>query len=105
MVIKPLHEIGKYGGTWRRGFTGPATTRTATGSSRTDKLIFWDYQGAKLTPSVAKSWEITDGGRTITFSLRKGHKWSDGAPFTADDFMFWYEDIYGEQGADADAHG
>src|SRR3989442_6692655 len=24
LVIKPLHEIGKYGGTWRAGFTGPA---------------------------------------------------------------------------------
>ncbi len=24
LVIKPLHQIGKYGGTWRRGFTGPA---------------------------------------------------------------------------------
>jgi peptide/nickel transport system substrate-binding protein len=24
LVIKPVHEIGKYGGTWRRGFTGPA---------------------------------------------------------------------------------
>ena len=34
LVIKPLHEIGKYGGTWRRAFTGPATTRTATGSCR-----------------------------------------------------------------------
>ncbi len=25
LVIKPVHEIGKYGGTWRRGFTGPNT--------------------------------------------------------------------------------
>src|SRR5256885_14117385 len=24
LVIKPLHDIGKYGGTWRGGFTGPA---------------------------------------------------------------------------------
>src|SRR5262252_7046206 len=24
LVIKPVHEVGKYGGTWRRGFTGPA---------------------------------------------------------------------------------
>ncbi|MDP8921637.1 MAG: ABC transporter substrate-binding protein, partial [Chloroflexota bacterium] len=97
MIVKPLHEIGKYGGTWRRGFTGPADHENGNRIISTDKLVFWDYQGVKQRPSVAKGWEITDGGRTITFFLRKGHKWSDGAPFTADDIMFWYEDIYGNK--------
>src|SRR3712207_8197372 len=36
-----------------------------------DKLIFWDYTGTKVVPSVAKAWEISDGGRVMTFSLRK----------------------------------
>ena len=94
MVVKPLHEIGTYGGSWRRGFTGPGDHENGNRIIATDKMVFWDYQGANLKPSVAKSWEIGDGGRTITFSLRKGHKWSDGAPFTADDVMFWYEEIY-----------
>jgi len=95
MIVKPLQEIGKYGGVWRRAFTGPADGENGNRIISTDKLVFWDYQGAKQRPSVAKGWEITDGGRTITFFLRKGHKWSDGAPFTADDVMFWYDDIYG----------
>lgn len=94
MVVKPLQEIGKYGGTWRRGFTGPADGENGNRIISTDKLIFWDYAAAKQKPSVAKAWEIGDGGRTFTFFLRKGHKWSDGAPLTADDFMFWYEDVY-----------
>jgi peptide/nickel transport system substrate-binding protein len=34
MVVKPVKEIGKYGGRWRRGFTGPPTPRTGTGSVR-----------------------------------------------------------------------
>ena len=97
MVIKPVHEIGKYGGTWRRGFTGPGDHENGNRIMSNDKLIFWNYDGTKLAPSVAKSWEITEGGKVITFSLRKGHKWSDGSPFTADDFMFWYEDIYGNK--------
>ena len=94
MIVKPLHEIGKYGGTWRRGFTGPADGENGNRIVSTDKLLFWDFTGTKLDPAVARAWEATDGNRTFTFSLRKGHKWSDGQPFTADDILFWYQDIY-----------
>src|SRR3712207_8602694 len=45
------HEIGKYGGTWRRGFTGPADYwngfRSASGP---DQILFWDYTGEKIVP-------------------------------------------------------
>ena len=55
LVVKPVHEIGKYGGTWRRGFTGPGDrwngNRTVTGP---DSLLFWDYTGEKAGPNVAK---------------------------------------------------
>ena len=33
------------------------------------------------------------GGRSFTFYLRKGVRWSDGHPFTVDDLLFWYEDV------------
>ena len=45
-------------------------------------------------PNIARGWELSDGGRTTTIFLRRGMKWSDGHPFTADDFLFWYEDMY-----------
>jgi peptide/nickel transport system substrate-binding protein len=95
LVIKPVHETGKYGGTWRGGFTGPADFwngyRCCSGP---DHLLFWDYTGDKVTPNIAKGYEMQDGGRTLVLSLRRGMKWSDGKPFTADDFVFWFEDIY-----------
>ncbi len=94
LVVKPLHETGKYGGTWRRGFTGPADFWNGYRCCGHDKILFWDYTGNNVEPNLAKGWEVTDGGRTITIFLRKGMKWSDGHPFTADDFLFWYEDIY-----------
>ncbi|HYY15512.1 MAG TPA: ABC transporter substrate-binding protein, partial [Gammaproteobacteria bacterium] len=95
LVIKPVHEIGNYGGTWRRGFTGPADFWNGLHSvSGPDHILFWDYAGYKVVPNIAKGWEVTDGGRTTTIFLRRGMKWSDGHPFTADDFVFWYEDIY-----------
>ena len=54
-MIKPVHEIGKYGGTWRRGFTGPGDKwngyRAASGP---DHLLFWDYTGEKVVPNIAQ---------------------------------------------------
>ncbi|MBV9824106.1 MAG: ABC transporter substrate-binding protein [Alphaproteobacteria bacterium] len=94
MVLKPLRSIGKYGGTWRRGFLGPGDSENGNRLRSGDKLLFWDETGTKIRPQVAKGYEITPDGKKTTLFLRKGLKWSDGAPFNADDFMFWYTDMY-----------
>ncbi|GAC1495466.1 MAG: ABC transporter substrate-binding protein [Bradyrhizobium sp.] len=94
MVIKPLRSTGKYGGTWRRGFLGPGDSENGNRVRSSDKLLFWDVNGTHIMPNVAKGWETSADGRRTTLFLRKGMKWSDGAPFTADDFMFWSEDMY-----------
>ena len=103
LVIKPLHEIGKYGGTWRRAFTGPATARTATGSCRPTSWCSGTTRASSRSRRVAKSWEVSDGGRTITFSLRKGHKWSDGAAVHGRRHHVLVRGHVPEQGADPDA--
>jgi peptide/nickel transport system substrate-binding protein len=36
-------------------------------------------------PELATSWKVTNDGKTITFNLRDGVKFSDGTPFTAED--------------------
>jgi len=94
LVLKPLAEIGRYGGTWRRGFIGPSDGENGNRINSSDKLLYWDATGSKITVGVAKGWELSRDGKTFTLFLRKGHKWRDGAPFTADDFVFWFEDIY-----------
>ena len=45
-----------------------------------------------IVPDILESIE-TEEDRTFTLRLRKGHKWSDGNPFTAEDFRYWWEDI------------
>ena len=106
LVIKPLHEIGKYGGTWRGGFTGPADFwngyRCCSGP---DHLLFWDYTGNTVTPNIAKGYEMQDGGRTLVLHLRRGMKWSDGRPFTADDFVVLVRGHVPEQGPGPHALG
>ncbi len=94
LVIRPLREIGRYGGTWNRAFTGPGDYGNAVRAAGNDRLLGWDETGTKIRPNLAKTWEVSSDGRTTTFHLRRGVKWSDGQPFTADDIMFWYEDMY-----------
>ena len=94
LVVKPLREIGKYGGTWRRGFTGPFDTSNGHRAAQNDKLLYWDYTGTRIVPNIARDWKVSPDGKVTTLWLRRAMRWSDGAPFTADDFVFWYQDMY-----------
>jgi peptide/nickel transport system substrate-binding protein len=55
------------------------------------RLIRYDDK-FKLEPDILESYEVKRG-REFTFKLRAGHKWSDGHPFTTDDFRFFWEDM------------
>ncbi len=50
-------------------------------------LLKYDKDG-NITGDLATNWEVEDGGKVITFHLRRGVKWQDGAPFTAWDVLF-----------------
>jgi peptide/nickel transport system substrate-binding protein len=97
LVLKPLKQVGRYGGTWRRGFVGPGDGENGNRIQASDKLLFWDYTGNKIIPSIAKSVVMSEDGKVTRVTLRAGMKWSDGTPFSADDFVFWFEDIYGNR--------
>ena len=91
VILDVVEEIGQYGGTWQRAFLGPSDGSNMARLLH-DRFLEFDSDGFTIIPHVAKSWEVSDNGRVITFSLYEGMKWSDGAPFTADDILFWYED-------------
>ncbi|WP_188726416.1 ABC transporter substrate-binding protein [Pseudoclavibacter endophyticus] len=57
-----------------------------------EPLIFMssDYE---LTPGLAESWELSDDGLELVFTLREGVTWHDGEPFTAEDVKFNFEEI------------
>ena len=46
-----------------------------------DGLMSYDRTGKRI-PRLATELEVSDDGKTYTFKLRKGVKWSDGKPFT-----------------------
>jgi peptide/nickel transport system substrate-binding protein len=95
LVLKPIHEIGKYGGTIRRAFMGPGDyVNPARFNSGTDNLLWYDYEWKTVIPNIARDYELSSDAREVMLYLRRGMKWSDGEPFTADDIIFWFEDIY-----------
>jgi len=55
------------------------------------RLVGYD-RDLKLAPDIVKSYDVEEG-RIFTFHLRKGHKWSDGHPFTSADFEYYWKDV------------
>lgn len=56
-------------------------------------LVTYDPVDLHPTPGVAERWEMSTDGRTWTFHLRPGARWSNGDPVTAQDFLFSYRRI------------
>jgi len=79
---------------WNLSSSGPKTIDPAlNGATDGGDVISNLYEGlvreqaGVVKPGIAESWEITDGGTTVTFKLRRS-RWSDGSKLTADDFVY-----------------
>lgn len=65
-------------------------------------LIDIDYTTGEIVPALAESWEISEDGLTLTFTLKEDLKWSDGEPLTVDDVDFTYNDLIFDEGITTD---
>jgi len=92
MVVEPVEQVGSYGGEWRWGLVGAETPFVRIMAY--ENLVRWNPEWTEVIPNVAESFEASEDATTYTFRLREGMRWSDGAPFSADDIMFWFEDIF-----------
>jgi peptide/nickel transport system substrate-binding protein len=93
LVVAPYDEIGTYGGTMDLLSNATEAGTSDVLSTRHVNLVRFSDDLQTIVPNVAKGWEWNDDFTQLTFFLRKGHKWSDGAPFTAEDVKFWYDDL------------
>jgi peptide/nickel transport system substrate-binding protein len=82
--------LGRYGGELRTLQAKDRDIRMMVvyGYSR---LVGYDEQ-LHLTPDILEKVDNVDS-RTFTLHLRPGHKWSDGKPFTTEDFRYYWEDV------------
>ncbi len=55
------------------------------------RLVAYD-ENYRIVPDIVKSFSVRES-RIFTFTLRKGHKWSDGHPFTVEDFRYYWQDM------------
>ena len=94
MVVTPLREVGKYGGTWRSTIVGGGSLSMLFRYQAYEPLVRYNPEWTGVIPNVAESVTANDTATEFTFKLREGHKWSDGHPYTTEDVMFWYEDVF-----------
>jgi peptide/nickel transport system substrate-binding protein len=89
-AVADMSEAGRYGG----------DIIMLMGSAKdTRMMVVYGYARLvgynpdfKIVADIAESYDVQDG-RIFTFHLRKGMKWSDGKPFDAEDFRYYWKDV------------
>lgn len=97
----PMAEPGVHGGRFVVGATTSPKTfnpimANETSSTEITQRLFTaltdiDYTTQEDIPQLAKSWTISEDGRTVTFALRRGACFSDGHPITSEDVRFSFD--------------
>ena len=93
IVVEPLTRTGRYG--------GMAIVFTTSNTSLGEGDILNNVEPPlricpavrSVRPNYASRWDYSDGGKALTLHLRKGIRWSDGHPHTADDYVFWFQRV------------
>ncbi|MDO5143431.1 MAG: ABC transporter substrate-binding protein [bacterium] len=81
--------IGTYGGELRRSAGGG---NWDAGKPIEEGLFRFNTRG-EIEPNVAKGYDVNADATVYTIHLREGMKWSDGAPFTAEDCVWFYNAV------------
>ncbi|WP_298724738.1 ABC transporter substrate-binding protein [uncultured Ferrovibrio sp.] len=88
--LKSGQEPGRQGGELRTLIGRARDVRLLSVINYTRLVVY--NEDFEFVPDLAASFEVEDE-RIFTFHLRPGHKWSDGHPFTSEDFRYFWEDI------------
>jgi peptide/nickel transport system substrate-binding protein len=94
IIVDPLGEVGRYGGSLRSLVPDPTGESPETDWLRGTALAMRSPDFADIIPWVVKSFELSDDQQELVVHMRKGLRWSDGELLTTEDVLFWYEDIF-----------
>ncbi len=93
LVVVPYDAIGTHGGTFDALSNATEAGTSDFLSVRHVNFVRYADDLETIVPNVAKGWQWNEDFTQLTFFLREGHKWSDGAPFTSADVKFWYDNL------------
>ncbi len=93
LVMQVEEEIGTYGGTLVNVFTGQSDASAVRRVLIEVPLWFGQDNRDEIASNIFAGYQAADDGSIVTVYLREGLRWSDGHPYTADDIMFWWEDM------------
>ena len=93
IVVEPLKGIGRYGGTAIVFTTGNTSLGEGGLLNNIEPPLRIGPEVRRTLPNYARKWAYSEGGKVLTLHLRKGIRWSDGHPHTADDYVFWFDHI------------
>ena len=79
--------------TWNRLLAADYPTHVVTDQLHAP-LIRLNQETQQMEPALAESWEFSEDGRELVFYLRRGVRFSDGEPFTADDVAFTFRVLH-----------
>ena len=99
LVITPTERPGQQGGTWNHALVGGGSMSMLVRYQAYEPLVRFTPDWSGVEPNVALSYEVSEDARTYTFTLRRGHKWSDGHPVTAEDFVFGWQHLLDPENA------
>lgn len=91
LVVTPLERPGQQGGDWRHALVGGGSLSMLVRYQGYEPLVRFDPEWKGVVENVAESYSVNADATEYTITLREGHKWSDGEPFTTDDVQFWYD--------------
>jgi peptide/nickel transport system substrate-binding protein len=95
LVVTPLNEVGRYGGTMNLVIVGSGDRVFLERIIGYEYLVRWNPEWTKPLPNLAERVDVNATATEFTFKLRQGIRWSDGQPLTAEDMMFYANHVVG----------